>query len=448
MLRAVRHVPRTTKHSVALGPRNVVRKQGAIMKNNFLKHYSFSLLLLGSIALGAGMGIIFKEKAAVLKPLGDLFLNLLFTAVVPLVFFSIASAIAEMTDLHRLGKMMGGMIFIFVLTGVISSLLMVFGVKLFPPFLQNQPLLSVPAGLSTTEGFSAILKAFTVPDFTQLLSKQNMLALIVFAMLVGVAASLAKEEGRPFVNFLVAANKVMMKVIHLIMFLAPLGLGAYFAYLVGSLGAGLLNSYLRVVAVYYPFAIFYFFVGFSVYVFLAGGWEGWRRFWRNILTPALTAWGTGSSLATVPANLEAADRIGVSKEVSRIVIPIGATIHMDGTCMSAILKIALLFSLFGVPFAGIGTIMTAVGVAILSGMVMSGIPGGGFLGELLIVTLYGFPPEALPLISMVGTLVDPPATMVNSTGDTVVSMLLSRILSGPAFVKNLKTEKFSIESPA
>jgi len=230
-----------------------------------------------------------------------------------------------------------------------------------------------------------------------------------------------------------------MKVIHLIMFCAPVGLGAYFAYLVGTLGADLLGSYLRVVAVYYPLAILYFFIGFSIYVFLAGGPEGFRRFWGNILTPALTAWGTGSSLAAVPANLETADKIGVPKDISRIVIPIGATIHMDGTCMAAIVKISLLFAFFGMPFAGVGTIVTAIGIAILSGMVMSGIPGGGFLGELLIVTLYGFPMEALPLISMVGTLVDPPATMVNSTGDTVVSMLLSRILGGKKWLVQAPT---------
>jgi len=397
-------------------------------KMRFFKSYSFSLTLLFSIALGAGLGLVFKEKIAFVKPLGDIFLNLLFTAVVPLVFFSISSAVAEMSDLHRLGKIMGWMVLIFIATGILSSLLMILGVTLFPPVLGNHPALSMPAGLEAIKNVGDILKAFTVPDFAHLLSKQNMLALIVFAMLTGLAASLAKEDGKPFASFLVSANKVMMKVIHLIMFYAPVGLGAYFAYLVGTLGPELLGSYLRVVAVYYPLAIVYFFAGFSIYAFLAGGREGFKRFWGNILTPALTAWGTGSSLATVPANLEAADKISVPKDISRIVIPIGATIHMDGTCMAAIVKISLLFTFFGMPFAGVGTIVTAIGIAILSGMVMSGIPGGGFLGELLIVTLYGFPPEALPLISMVGTLVDPPATMVNSTGDTVVSMLLSRIL--------------------
>ena len=102
------------------------------MKNNFFKNYSFSIILLCSIVLGAGLGAVFKEKAAFVKPLGDIFLNLLFTVVVPLVFFSISSSIAEMSDLRRLGKIMGGMVLIFIATGILSSLLMIFGVMTFP----------------------------------------------------------------------------------------------------------------------------------------------------------------------------------------------------------------------------------------------------------------------------------------------------------------------------
>ena len=406
-----------------------------IKKSNFFKHYSFSLILLCSIAIGAGLGIIFKEKAAVLKPLGDIFLNLLFTAVVPLVFFSISSAIAEMSDFHRLGKIMGLMMFLFIATGLISASLMIFGVKLYPPVLTDHPVLKMASGITQVKTVEQLVQAFTVPDFVNLLSKQNMLALIVFSLLVGLSASLAREDGKPFVNFLVSANKVMMKVIHIIMFYAPVGLGAYFAYLTGVFGPSLLGSYLRVVALYYPLSILYFFLGFSFYALLAGGMNGVKKFWANIIPASLTALGTGSSLATIPSNIEAADRIGVPRDISKIVIPIGATVHMDGTCISAVVKIALLFSFFGIKFAGVGTIATALGIALLSGIVMTGIPGGGFLGELLIVTLYGFPPEALPIISMVGTLVDPPATMVNAIGSNSVSMLIARILNGRHWMK-------------
>ena len=150
---------------------------------------------------------------------------------------------------------------------------------------------------------------------------------------------------------------------------------------------------------------------------------------------SLTALATGSSVATIPTNLEAARKIGIPKDIREVVIPVGATIHMEGSCLSAILKIAFLFGLFGMNFSGIDTIAIAIGVALLSGTVMSGIPGGGFLGEMLIITLYGFPPEAMPMISMIGTLVDPPATMVNAVGDNVASMMIARLLEGKDWMK-------------
>ena len=136
----------------------------------------------------------------------------------------------------------------------------------------------------------------------------------------------------------------------------------------------------------------------------AGRW-GVRTFWREIPPAALMATASGSSFATIPMNLQAADRIGVPRDISETVIPIGATIHMDGSVLAAMLKIAFLFGIFGHSFDGPATIASAIGVALLSGMVMSGIPGGGFTGELLIVTMYGFPPEALVIISVIGTTI-------------------------------------------
>ena len=269
---------------------------------SFLKNYSFSLILLTSIALGAGLGLIFKEKAAVLKPLGDIFLNLLFTAVVPLVFFSISSAIAEMSDLHRLGKIMGWMMTLFVATGLVSASLMILGVKLYPPALADHPVFQGGAAITQMKTVEQLVAAFTVPDFVHLLSKQNMLALIVFSLLVGLSASLAREDGKPFVSVLVSGNKVMMKAIHLIMYYAPVGLGAYFAYLTGVFGPSLLGSYLRVVTLYYPLSILYFFLGFSFYALLAGGRNGVKAFWTKSwsLKPCgCSLWGCSFMRSTI-----------------------------------------------------------------------------------------------------------------------------------------------------
>ncbi len=408
-------------------------------KSEFFKNYGFLLSLLICISAGSVAGIALKEKAVMFRPFGDVFLNLLFTAVVPMVFFSMASAVAAMNDLKRLGRILGWMMLIFTLTGIVASFVMVAGVMVFLPAG------SLGAGMGMS-GLAApgnvadqIVKAFTTPDFVDLLSRKNMLALIIFSLLVGVATSLAREKGDAFRSVLASGNEVMGKLIGLIMLYAPIGLGAYFAYLVGTFGSQLLGSYARAMVVYYPFALAYFGGAFTLYALLAGGWRGIRAFWSNIIPASLTAWGTASSVATIPANLEAARKIGVPMDIREVIIPLGATIHMEGSCLAAILKIAILFALFHIPFTGLGTILIAVGVAVLAGIVVSGIPGGGLLGEVLIITLYGFPMEALPVITMIGALVDPPATMVNSIGDNVSSMMVARIMGGKNWMDQKET---------
>jgi len=395
---------------------------------NFLKQWRFTLILIGAVVIGAGLGYCVGPKAERLKPLGDLLLNLLFTAVVPLVFFSLSSAVAGSSNLKRLGRIAGWMLVVFVVTGIVSAVLMVVAVKVFNPAEGLTLELGQPPQAETANLVEKIVNTVSVQDFSMLLNRRNMLALIVFSVLTGLASQAVGQKGKPFREFLVSGAAVMGQLIKLIMLYAPIGLAAYFAYLVGVFGPELIGTYARVVGLYYPLAIGYFIVGFSFYAFLAARSGGVQRFWTNIFPPALTAWGTGSSLAALPANMEAAERIGVPEDVREIVLPLGATIHMDGTAMAAVLKIAVLFVLFGRPFAGLETLAGAVGVSLLCGVVMSGIPGGGFLGEMLIVTLYGFGPEALPVIAMLGTLVDPPATMINASGDTVAAMMVTRLL--------------------
>lgn len=398
-------------------------------RSTFLKSYAFSLLLVASIILGSVLGVVLGPRASYLKPFGDVFLNLLFTLVTPIVFFSMASAMAGMTNARRLGRVLGWMLLFFVLTAVLSSLLMIVAVRWYPPGAGTPMTLPTATTLEAVNLSDQIVRTFTVGSFSDLLTRRNMLPLILFSILVGLAAAAVGEKGRAFGDFLQAGNAVMAKALSYVMLYAPIGLGAYFGYLVGTFGSQLLDSYVRTVTLYYPLALVYFFGGFTFYAGLAGGARGIRTFWSNIIPPSLTAWATGSSVATIPTNLAAAERIGIPRDIREVVIPIGATIHMDGSCLAAVLKIAFLFSLFGRSFTGVDALL-AVGAAILAGIVMSGIPGGGFLGELMIVTLYGFPAEALPLISMIGTLVDPPATMVNAAGDNVTGMMVARVLEG------------------
>ncbi|KQC09275.1 MAG: sodium:proton antiporter [Smithella sp. SDB] len=397
---------------------------------SFLKSYGFSITLILSIIIGAILGIIYKKEAAAFKPLGDIFLNLLFTVLIPLVFFSISSAVAGMQNIRRLGEIMSAMIFVFVVTGLIASIVMIIGVVSFPPAIGVHVILGNGESVEHLKISDQIVKAFTVSDFADLLSKKNMLALIIFSILIGLATSAIGDKGKTFANFLNSGSAVMMKLISFVMYYAPIGLCAYFAYLVGVFGPELLGAYARAMVLYYPTAILYFFIAFTIYAFIAAKSKGVRRFWKNIIPVSLVALATGSSMATIPANLEAADKNGVPKDISEVIIPIGATMHMEGSCLAAVLKIAFLFGIFNMPFSGAETILTAFGIALLTGVVVSGIPGGGTIGELLIISFYGFPMEAFPIITMIGTLVDAPATMLNAVGDNVSSMLVSRMLGG------------------
>lgn len=408
-----------------------------------LRAYRFPIILLTSIIIGSIVGLMFGEKAEVIKPLGDLFINLLFMVVIPLVFFSISSAIANMNSMKRLGKIMGTMMAVFIVTGIIAAVFMLTATVLFQPGSGADIPLEMPEDLEQQSLSDQLVNTFTVPDFIDLFSRKNMLALIVFSVLIGVSAGLTGEKAKPFAKFLTSGSEVFMKLVQLVMYYAPVGLAAYFAALIGQFGTELIGDYAKAVFIYYPVSILYFAIGFTLYAFLAGGKKGVTRFWKNILAPAATSLGTGSSIASIPVNLQAAKSIGVPKDIRETVLPLGATIHMDGSCLSAMLKIAFVFGVFNMDFTGIGTFLTAIGICLLSGIVMSGIPGGGFMGEMMIVTLYGLPITALPIISAIGVVVDPPATMVNVTGDTVSSMLVARKLEGKDWMEKSYTDEGS-----
>lgn len=423
----------------------------SISKKSMWQSYRFPIVLLFAIGVGSVIGVIFGEKAMVLKPLGTVFLNLMFTIVVPLVFVTIASAVGGMVNMKRLGRILVTMFGVFIFTGLIASLVVIPVVKIWPPAQGVSLALKAGEMLESVNLSEAIVQAITVSDFSLLLSKSNMMPLIVFAILFGFCLSAIGEAGGPVCRLLDSLSKVIMKVVDVIMLYAPIGLGAYFASLVGELGPELLGAYGRALIIYYPLCALYFLIAFPIYVFFAAGKTGVSRMFRYILPPTATSLATQSSIATLPVNLEAAGNIGVSKDIREIVLPIGATMHMDGTVISSILKISFLFGLFGLDFSGMGLYVTAIAVAILGGVVMSGIPGGGLVGEMLIVSLFGFPPEAFPVIATIGFLVDPAATCLNSTGDTIASMMVSRFVEGKDWLKrklDSDGELIVIERPA
>ncbi|RKR09660.1 Na+/H+-dicarboxylate symporter [Flavobacterium sp. 90] len=398
-----------------------------VKKINFLKSYSSVLLLLGGIILGSIFGLVFKEKVAVIKPLGDIFLNLLFTAIIPLVFFTISSSIANLEKTEKLGRLFVIMIAVFLGTLLISAIVMIIAVSLFP-IHENIIITKIPLeNIKSGSVGDQIAQLLTTNDFYELLSRKSMLALIIFSFLIGFATLQSGEKGNAFKSFLDSGNEVMKQLLTMIMKLAPIGLGAYFAYQVSYYGPQLFGVYAKPLGVYYAACVFYFFVFFSLYALVAGAKRAFVVFWSNNITPSLTAIGTCSSIATIPANLDAAEKMGIPKHVRNLVIPLGAPLHKDGSSMSSILKITFLFAMFGKDFTSPSTILLALGITIIVSIVEGGIPNGGYIGEVLAITVYGLPMEqALPVAMILGTLVDPIATLLNANGDVICSMMVSR----------------------
>ena len=413
-----------------------------LKKSTVWKSYRFPLILLGSIILGCIVGASLGNRAGVLAPLGNIFVNAMFTVVVPMVFISIASAVGNMSNMKRLGKIIGSTLLTFIVTGIIAGIIMIAAVKLFPPVLTPFEVAAEEVGEPKTVG-ELVVSFLTVGDFPLLFSRSNMLPLIVASIIFGFGVSLCGGPDCAVGKLLNNLSDIIMKIVNILMYYAPIGLFAFFASLIGEFGPTLIGNFGRAMVLYYPLCVLYFFIAFPLYARFAGGKGAAKKLFQHILKPAVTSLGTCSSIATIPANMEAAEEIGIPRDVSDIVLPLGATMHMDGSVFSAILKISFLFGFFGMPFDGIGTYVTALLIAIFSGIAMSGVAGGGFVGEMVIVSLF-FPEQmgiAFPVIATIGALVDPPATCINSSGDTVASMIVARFVEGKDWFQKKQAER-------
>lgn len=395
------------------------------------RNYRFLAILLGAMILGCIVGWISPEFAVKLKPFGTVFINMMFCIVVPLVFASISSSVAGMRSRKRAGKILGTTVAVFVITGAIAAFIMFILMKIFPPVLEAWE--DIPAeeiGEYATLS-DMLVNFFTASDFVGLLTRRAMLPLIVFSLLFGFAANLAESGEGTITRFLEGLTEVMLKFVKIITYYAPIAFFAIFAGLVADYGSMITQSYGRAMLVYYPLCFIYIFTAFPLFARFGGGPGAVKVMFKHIARPAVVSLGTCSSVATIPTNMEVAEATGISKDVSEMVVPLGATMHMDGSCFSCVLKIAFVFGVFGLDLTW-GQLIPIILVAVLSSVGMSGVPGGGYIGEYIICSIF-FPAQmelAFPILVAIGNLVDPPATMINSSGDYVVSFVVSRYVDG------------------
>lgn len=406
---------------------------------SLLKSYKSSIVLLCSLILGGIAGVVMGPKASVLEPFGDLFVNLMFMIIVPLVFFSVASAIANMNEMKRLGKIMTNIFLVFTCTALIAAVIGYVGIRLFNPTQGVDPA-SIQKLIKQSEASDSVVEqvnfikqlinTLTVSDFVAIFSRKNMLQLIVFSVLFGVSTALVGEKAKSVAVFLDGGSKVMLKLVDIIMYYAPIGLGCYFSSIIGQLGSQILEGYARAFILYVFLSVIYYFGFFTLYAFIAGKKKGVKIFWINVLAPSVTALATCSSAACIPINLESAKGMGVPEDIAETVIPLGANTHKDGSVFGGVMKIMFLLGLFGKDMSSVSSILGVIFVSFLVGAVMGAIPGGGMIGEMLIISAYGFSPEVLPIIAVISTIIDAPATLLNSTGNTVCAMMVTRFVEG------------------
>lgn len=405
-------------------------------KNSFFSNYGFVMFMLLGIFSGTIVGLVWPG-ATMLSPLGDLFINMMFCIVVPMVFVSVSSAIANMDSPKQAGKVMGVTVGTFSVTALIAAIIMYVVVRIVnivPEGFSVKEMVTSTEELTDITTGELIVNFFTKPDFSELLSRRAMLPLIVAAIIFGFGVQMAGGKKTMTAKGLADLSNCIMKTIKIISYYAPIGFFGFFANLAATYGPDLMGGYAKTLIVYYVVCVAYMLVFFPLYARFGGGKNGVRVMWKHLLKPAAVSFGTCSSVATIPTNVEAARESGVSKEVSDIVLPMGATMHMDGSAMGAIVKVAFLFGISGMDFTS-GKAILAIVIAVFSSVAMSGIPGGGGVGELVLCSFFfNNSPEqmtiAYTLALAIGNLIDPPATMVNASGDYVATFIVSRFIHG------------------
>ena len=398
-----------------------------------IKNYKSTIILLVSVIIGTICGLIFKEKTSIVKPLGDLFLNLLLVIIVPLIFFTITSSISKMSNKKRLSKIIINTFIIFLITSVIACLFALLTTS-FIDLVSKEDTVLIQETFKNNENVTPKLNilertvnVLSTNSFINLLSTDNLVALIIMSILLGLAINKAGTKGRKVADFFCSFSEIMYKLIEIIMYYAPIGLGCYFASLVGSIGSTIALGFLKTFIVFTITSILFMFIFYTLYAFIAGRKKGIKLFWKNILPVALTAVGTCSSAASVPINISCTKKIGVPNDIAETTVSLGTSFHKDGSCMGSVFKIMFLVNLFGTSLLTIGDFTKVLGIALLATLLVTAVPiGGGTISEMLILSMLNYNVAALPILTIIATIIDAPATLLNVIGDTASSMLVTK----------------------
>lgn len=406
-----------------------------------LKNYKSTIILIGGIILGTIVGLIFKEKATILSPLGDIFINLMFVVIVPLVFLTISSSIIKMENPKRLGKIMIVIILVFLLMSLVAAFIGIGttrAIKIIDSGNQSEIINLLDTSITNTKKLNILERTanlLTVNDFYKILSKDSIIAIILFAIIFGFAVKKSKSKGDKVKEIILSLNDIVINIVNIIMYYAPVGLGCYIASLIGTYGATIAVGFLKTFIIYTLVCLFVYIIVYSIYALIAGGTKALKIYWKSIIPSTFAALATCSSAACIPINIKSTKEMSISDDIAETTIPMGTSFHKDGSVIGSAFKIMFLVYLFQTNTS----LSTIIITSILATLLITAVPiGGGTISEMFILQLLGFPTSALPILAVIATIIDAPATVLNVVGDASASLLVGRIVDGKNFLKSLK----------
>lgn len=387
------------------------------------------MLLLGGIIVGGTIGFVWPGVAPYLKPVGDIFMNLLFVLIVPLVFFSVSNSVANLTRRNMLGRMLGSSLSVWLLMLLVAAVLTYVIMLIYNPIEVGANLMAEGVEIAAAQERSIgelIVNTVTVSDFQDLYSIRHILPLMLVAVLTGVSA--AKLDSDAVCGFFEKGNDMTGKALEILMVAGPLGLGCYFAAVAADMGSMLVVGYGRILLTYIAITVLFFFVIHPLLALLSVGREGMKNYWQALLSPTVTALSTLSSSACMPANLKACKQLDVEDDVAESTIPIGTHLFKFGSGVACTQKVIFVLLLSGQSIGDPTTALVIVGMAILASMVVGAVPTGAGTAELLICSMVGADPKLVGLIMVISTLVDMPATLLNVNGNMTATLLINKLM--------------------
>ena len=377
-------------------------------------------IMIGFV-LGILVGVIFGEAATPLRFLGDILVRLLSMLVVPLVITTLSVGVANISGI-KMGRMLGKTLFFYYITGIIGLTLALVFANVFN------------VGLGMEIGELADIDYVPPPDFIEVLvnivprnivdamAQMTMLQIVFFAIIFGFAMNLAGKASEAVHSVLESTSQVMFKVVQMVLYYAPIGVFGLIAWTVGNYGIAVLQPFAGLIAVVYLVAIIHVTVIYSL--FLRGFAKiNPLRFLARIKEAPFFAFVTCSSAGTLPVSMKVSQEVGISKTTAGFVLPVGATVNMDGTAIYQAVAAVFIANAFGISL-GIGEQVIIVVTALLASIGTAGVPGAGMIMLMTVLTAIGLPLEGVALIAGVDRILDMARTTVNVLDDIVAAALV------------------------